>query len=433
MDFKKIILSYIFLLLISSVVIAGQKVAGQKYEYLLYSENASAFMVLVKVIEDGRHESLASVSVKFSSDNELRGYAGNIALTKTDHPELEFPGLARKLTERIMVAQSTLNEPELKAPDAEFSLVMAVAGYETINGTHPYRYPVYKTRQREDEAKENIISIFSDNGLTIAKESIYGCGDQDYVLQLARQVDPGPHLTLFKATYDILFLTEPSSFEPVSKWESIHRYSYINDQYQRTNKRLPSGSSYGLGFIVGDHFYSKRALSKTPVCSGSECDRKERERAEAAEFRNDMQDLYLNRTAGDITEYFQGFKRNNELGDSTLDLYKRKKNASWLHVVDHALIYYGAKQLVREIITYQIPALRNLLHDFQSDNKVSDVIDIHVTGSHEDIYDSVPVLNNFMANEGEAYHFQLKRVPQNTIKQHSADAVVHLTKKLSTN
>ena len=431
MTLKKLVLWCIFWLLASPLAIAGQK-----YKYLLYSENASAFMMLVKVIEGGSHEALASVSVKFSEDNEFKSYAGNIAVTKTDHPELEFPGMAEKLTGRMMAAQSALAEPALTAPDSEFSLVMAVSGYETINGTDlllRYRYPPGKTREREDKAKANIIRVFADHNLTINKESIYGCVDQDFVLQLASEIDHKPHLTLFKATYDILLLTQPSSFKAEEKWESIQEYSYINDEYQRTNKRLPSGSSFGLGFIVADHFYSKKAVSKTPVpCSGSECDRKEQEWAEAAEFRNDMQVLYPNMTAEGIIEHFRGFKRNNELGDNTLDLYRRKQQASWLHVVDNALINYGAKQLTRKI-THQLPELRELLHKFQGNNEVSDIIDIHVIGSHEDIYDSVPVLNDFMANQGQAYNFQLKRVSEDALKQHSANAVVHLTERLATN
>ncbi|WP_354008013.1 hypothetical protein [Endozoicomonas lisbonensis] len=429
MMFKKIVLSYIFLLLASPLTIAGQK-----YEYLLYSENASASMVLVKVIEDGRHKTLASVAVEFSKDQAFKSYAGNIAVTKKGHPELEFPGMAEKLTERMMAVQSTLKkETALKAPDSEFSMVMAVAGYETIHGTHPLLFPPQKTREREEKAKTNIVSVFADNGLSIAADSIYGCGDQDFVLQLASEIDHKPHLTLFKATYDILLLTQPSSFEPVSKWESVHKYPYTNDQYQRKNKSLPSGSSFGLGFIVGNRFYSKRAVSKTPApCFGHECSRKERERAEAEEFRQDMKPLFPNMTDEEITGRYQGLKRNNELGDNTLSLYKNKQQANWLHVVDKALINDGAKQLVREI-THQLPLLHKLLHEFQSDDETSGITDIHVIGSHEDIYETVPALNTFVTTEGTIYNFQLKRVPEDTTKQHAADALVHLTTRLATN
>ncbi|MCW7556257.1 hypothetical protein NX722_27235 [Endozoicomonas gorgoniicola] len=425
MTFKKIILSYIFVLLVSPLA-----VAGQKYAYLLYSENASASMVLVKVIENDRHETLASVAVEFSKDKAFNGYAGNIADTKKDHPELEFPGMAEKLTGRMMAVQSGLKqEAALKAPDSEFSMVMAVAGYETIHGTHPVRFPPQKTREREEKAKINIISVFADNGLTITKESIYGYGDRDFVLQLASEIDHKPHLTLFKATYDILLLTKPFSFEPVSKWESVHKYPFTNDSYQRKNKNLPSGSSFGLGFIVGDRFYSKRAVSKTPApCFGNECSRKERERAEAAEFRKDMKDSFPNMTDEEIIGRYQGFKRNNELGDNTLNLYKNKQGASWLHAVDNILIIDGAKQLVRAI-THQLPVLKKLLHEFQSDDKASDIIDIHVIGSHEDIYESVPALNAFVASEGKIYNFQLKRVPEDTLKQRTADALVHLIER----
>lgn len=426
--FKKIILPCIFLLLASPLTMAGQK-----YEYLLYSENASASMVLIKVIGEGRHETLASVVVEFSKDKAFKGYAGNIAVTKKAHPGLEFPGMAEKLTERMMAAQSTLKkEAALKAPDSEFSMVMAVAGYETIHGSHPDLFPPEKTREREEKAKTNIVSVFADNGLTITKESIYGCGDQDFVLQLASEIDHKPHLTLFKATYDILLLTQPSSFKPIRKWESVHKYPYTNDQYQRKDKNLPSGSSFGLGFIMGDRFYSKGIVSKTPApCFGNECSRKERERAEAEEFRKDMKALFPNMTDEEITGRFQGFKRNNELGDNTLDLYRNKRQANWLHVVDNALINDGAKQLVRAI-THQLPVLKKLLHEFQSDDEASDIIDIHVIGSHEDIYESVPALNTFVINEGKTYNFQLKRVPEGTIKQHAADAVVHLTARLAT-
>ena len=121
MTLKKIVLLYIFLLLASPLTIAGQK-----YAYLLYSENANASMVLVKVIENGRHQTLASVAVEFSKDKAFNGYAGNIAVTKKAHPELEFPGMAEKLTERMMAVQSRLKqEAALKAPDSEFSMVMA--------------------------------------------------------------------------------------------------------------------------------------------------------------------------------------------------------------------------------------------------------------------------------------------------------------------
>ena len=386
-------------------------------------------MVLVKVGEHGHNTKLASAAADFSEDQAFKGFAGNIAVTKKK-PELEFPGTAKKLTEKMMAEQAQLvDETGLKAPDAEFSVVISVAGYETIHGTHPKLFPPEVTRQREKQTKENIVSVFASNGLKITEESIYGSGDQDFILQIAREVDPKPHLTQFKATYDILFLTHPSSFEPKSKWESVSEYQYTNDNYQRVKKNLPKGGTYSLGFEMADHFYSKIATSETPPpCFGNECDRKKQEHTEAAQYREDMQALYPDMTKKEIINYFQGFKRNNELGDKTLVLTKTKQQAIWQHVVIDALIK-DAQPLVKAIIR-QLPRLKIMLHQFQPDKDAADVIDVHVIGSGKEIYKTVSALSTFVNNQGSEHKFQLKMVPEASWPQLTADSVVQLTKRL---
>ncbi|WP_145912463.1 hypothetical protein [Endozoicomonas montiporae] len=389
-------------------------------------------MLLVKAGDSGRNELLASTAVTFSEDQDFKGYAGNIAVTKKNHPELEFPETAKKLTERIMVEQAKLvNEAGLKASDAEFSVVISVAGYETIHGTHPKLFPPENTRRREELAKNHIVEVFATNGLKITKESIYGSGDQDFILQLAGEVDPKPHLTLFKATYDIMFLAQPSSHKPLSKWESISRYQYTNDKYQRVNRNLPKGGTYGLGFIISDLFYSKVATSATPIpCFGNECSRKEQERNEGVDFRKEMLALYPNMTAEEVTNHFNGFKNNNELGIKTLELAKKRIQPIWLHTITEKLIKEGGVQLAKAI-TRELPVLKKLLHEFQSDSEASDIIDIPVIGSNTVIYDVFPAIMAYVNKEGKKHGFQLKMVSKTSLEQHSYDAVVHMTARLA--
>ena len=428
MKIRKIALSCIFILFLSPLAIAGQK-----YQYMLHSENDLAYMMLFKLAEGGKHQFVAGIGAMFAEDEQFRGYAGNIAVTKKDNPELEFPGLAKKLASMMVEELDNLEQPDedLKAADSEFSMLISVAGYETIEGGYPDLFPAEVTERRDNETKENVSAVFTSAGMPLLTKAIRSSSDQDLILQLARGLDSKPHLTVFKATYDILYLMAPGSIQPLYKKEVFRKSQYTNDDYERKTKNLPSGGPFSIGFMTSRSLFSKKSPDRPCFGDAEKCAKLKQISELSTVFKKDLT-KHINRhfeiTEEEVAERYYGAKRNNELGKHSITAARVGESRDLYAPIIEGYMIKDAQTLVTEI-TRAMPILDHELQKYEQ-TASDDICEVYVIGSYDGMYQRYALLKEYMESQEQKYNFKLKYISEADIENHLQKAVIDLYERL---
>ena len=401
---------------------------SQHYLYFLYSENASAYMQLLRVPEGGRPVLLTSIQARFTEDTDFKALSGNIAQKKTN-PGQEFPETVRKMAQKMMEAQSELPDADsLKAPDSTVSVLVSVAGYETIhNDPLSQTFPPQLTRNRKALAKQHLIFVFSGHCIQLDETSIRFSGDQDYIRQMALDVDARPHLALFKATYDLLFLADPTL--KTSEWYTWHS-KMPHARFGSKNDLLPTGGSYSLGFLTKLRFFSNTILADPPIpCIGLLCEQVREERRRAIEFLKDLSAANQQSQEELVNRYRQG-KRNNELGIRYLALLiANDHKPGYTYDAEDFLIHYGAEHLVNEVV-FLLPEVKKL--NLGSGLQPLAVEPVYIFGAFQAMYDQHPFLKRYMDEKGQEHGFKLKRLTTDEARNLENQAAINLYNSLAT-